>query len=185
MIDGLYKSDILTSVSRDSPCHDVNRRFYAVVTPSTAPSSATPLSRCLVLSLWSCDGVLMLWCTQPTKHQLERCSLFWCPNAPKMDINTVQRSLTCNPATLHVSFWVVTLPLKTCDRGINLQRKFILFRQILSKSFWLIGEDQDWVGAVQCRYFEQGTKWMWSHTSVPNSVSVLCEELESPTETLS
>ena len=145
MIDGLYKSDILTSVSRDSPCHEVNRRFYAVVTPSTAPSSATPLSRCLVLSLWSCDGVLMLWCTQPTKHQLERCSLFWCPNAPKMDINTVQRSLTCNPATLHLSFWVVTLPLKICDRGINLQRKFILFRQILSKSFWLIGEDQDLV----------------------------------------
>ena len=62
MIDGLYKSDILTSVSRDSPCYDVNRRFYAVVTPSTAPSSATPLSRCLVLSLWSCDGVVVFWC---------------------------------------------------------------------------------------------------------------------------
>ena len=141
------------------------------------------------VKLWRCSDVVMystnqtsagevfiVLVSQCTKEGHQHCFVFRDP------FSTQKQSLTCNPATLHLSFWVVTLPLKTCDRGINLQRKFILFRQILSKSFWLIGEDQDW---VPCRYFERGTTWMWSHSSVPNSVSVLCEELESPTETLS
>ena len=121
--------------------HSIKLRYPAQSVPSAVS-----------VKLWRCCGVLMLWCTQPTDNQTSAGAVH-CSGVPmhqrrtstlfRDPFSTQKQSLTCNPATLHLSFWVVTLPLKICDRGINLQRKFILFRQILSKSFWLSGEDQD------------------------------------------